>query len=581
MDGNEHLLLETDSKSRLSIWVVNHANSPAIGLVGDFLHNGNGFNSSDNRLAINKDATIIQYCDARLNPCVDTTPLNPITYVDAVPGSVPLAQSPTLPMLACSAWPAIQTSLQASHLVPVDTFPIPIIKDFSPYDVPSLLEGTDNVYDYIGICKSMKLNNKDFDAIHKGNYIRSFSSDRKVIRFDCTPIPTYDHLGALRMFVLFEGVIFELKSFRSVVRREVYQLPFKPDNPGIWLRDGYPIPGTPIILDTNIIDLFYHNSPGNVGLINAGDIAKLDYELFHGHPIQYVWHHGGIQSRNKFAEAFHFVAEAKKKKAFEVLILQYNGPSEPQKILDLAAARQQALSYGMDIPATLKDTGYVHIPTPQKEFVSSDIPFFWTKGSSTLFFGSGCMVLMKNLLNVFSRVSIGAQNVAKTMPKPEKPGMFNGVFPQKHVAVFYPMATECLTDRLIRKTGFSNVPCISSAILRKEDALETALLQAEIQVLFIVQADELSENDLADVLELCERIGVITGVFSAVEKEKDPEPGDVLKSSKMMELVEQKCRVTANGDSVIVTDTETDKEERYYFGNDGIVSVTEFTIARK
>jgi len=138
-----------------------------------------------------------------------------------------------------------------------------------------------------------------------------------------------------------------------------------------------------------------------------------------------------------------------------------------------------------------------------------------------------------------------------------------------------------LTDRLIRKTGFSNVPCISSAILRKEDALETALLQAEIQVLFIVQADELSENDLADVLELCERIGVITGVFSAVEKEKDPEPGDVLKSSKMMELVEQKCRVTANGDSVIVTDTETDKEERYYFGNDGIVSVTEFTIARK
>ena len=85
-------------------------------------------------------------------------------------------------------------------------------------------------------------------------------------------------------------------------------------------------------------------------------------------------------------------------------------------------------------------------------------------------------------------------------PFTEKPGMFNGVFPQKHVAVFYPMATECLTDRLIRKTGFSNVPCISSAILRKEDALETALLQAEIQVLFIVQADELSENDLADVL---------------------------------------------------------------------------------
>ena len=199
--------------------------------------------------------------------------------------------------------------------------------------------------------------------------------------------------------------------------------------------------------DHDVKNVLSGNSPANAGLINAGDITELDYGIILEcrHKIQYLWHAREPESRNQFAEVFHLLADAKKK-GIDASILRYDGLASTQENLDLAAARQQALRYGLDIPATLRDSGYVHVPTTQKEFVPRDIPFFWTNGSSTLFFGSECMTLMKHLLSAFNRISIGAQDVAKTMPKPEKTDMCSGVFPQKKVAIFYPAEVESLRD---------------------------------------------------------------------------------------------------------------------------------------
>jgi hypothetical protein len=152
-------------------------------------------------------------------------------------------------------------------------------------------------------------------------------------------------------------------------------------------------------------------------------------------------------------------------------------------------------------------------------------------------------------------------------------GTRSGFFPQKQVGIFYPASAESRTNKLMRKTD-PGIPRISSIILQKEDALESALYLYKINVLFIPYADELPVKDLIAVLELCERIRIVTGVFSPVAAENDPAPEDVLKESTM-ELVAQYYLVTADRDSVIAKDMATEITERYTFERDGRVSVSE------
>ena len=77
------------------------------------------------------------------------------------------------------------------------------------------------------------------------------------------------------------------------------------------------------------------------------------------------------------------------------------------------------------------------------------------------------------------------------------------------------------------------------------------------------------------MLELCERLRIVTGVFSPVAAEDEPAPEDVLKGTTM-ELVAQYYFVTADGDSVIAKDMITETTERYTFERDGRVSVSEW-----
>ena len=56
-------------------------------------------------------------------------------------------------------------------------------------------------------------------------------------------------------------------------------------------------------------------------------------------------------------------------------------------------------------------------------------------------------------------------------------------------------------------------------------------------------------------------------------------PEDVLKGT-VKDLVSQSYLVTANGDSVIAKDMDTEITERYTFEHDGSVSVTEVKVAK-
>ncbi|MBP5306533.1 MAG: hypothetical protein J6Y79_00585, partial [Paludibacteraceae bacterium] len=78
---------------------------------------------------------------------------------------------------------------------------------------------------------------------------------------------------------------------------------------------------------------------------------------------------------------------------------------------------------------------------------------------------------------------------------------------------------------------------------------------------------------------LCERIQIVTGLFSLVASEKKPSPEDVLKGT-VKDLVSQSYLVSADGNSVITKDMDTEITERYTFECDGSVSVTEVKISK-
>ena len=558
-------VLDIDARSRIAIYMANKANSPLIAQMGNLSHDSfrGGFISGDGCMAVSGDASSIQMLPASQSffqtalsqpVCTSMVPVQtslPVSVPQSLCYPVPVSQSSNAPML-------------------------PQIKSVKAHELPDLLTGITGQNDFIFLCNMLGLDKIDFDNDNTGIFIRTLVENTIPLPPVLTRLPICNHFGSfLRMNVLYKEAVFELKVFKYVDRPDLYLFLFKPEHSGVWFRDVIQT-GKTIILDTDVKAVLDCTSPGNAGLIVAGDIAELDYEVLHGHPVQLVWRSDIPQSRIQFAVALNFLAEAKKH-GVEVSILKCSGSSPANEILDLPQVRKQALFYGLDIPAPLKEIGYVLIPTAYEEFIPQDIPFFWSKGCSTLFFGSGYKAILKKLLNAFCQVPQDVQDIA-VLSDSEKVGTDSGVFPKKKVGVFYSPSTESRVKKQIGQMGL-DIPCICSTVLQKEDALETALYRNEIKVLLVVYAECIPPKDLADVLDLCERIQIVTGLFSLVASEKKPSPEDVLKGT-VKDLVSQSYLVTADRGSVIAIDMDTEIAERYTFEADGSVSATEVKITK-
>lgn len=581
------IVLETDARSRIAIYTINHADSPLIAQLGNLSHDAfrGGFISGDGCMAVSRDASSIQIGPSSTTSLQWSSPLDmsveleaarvQIQPIHALPPSMPISLPSNSMQPTCRP---ISVPQEMHFPVPASqSFNAPMFSKFqaiSPYNLPDVLTRMTGQYDFISLCRKLELDKKDFDKISEGIFVRTIDDTKRLYPWGWNTLPTYDHMGIFdRIFVIFQNAVFELKTFKYVDRPGVHPFLFKPEHPGIWFRDGErgPVPGETIILDADVNAVWNRTSPGNAGLIVAGNIAELDYAVFLGHPVQLVWRSDIPQSRIQFAVALNFLAEAKKH-GIKVSILKCSGFVQTKEIVELPEIIKQARQYGLDIPSALKDTGCVHISTPQEEFIPGDLPFFWSRGGSTLFFSPGYKAILKKLLNAFYRVSPSTQNEGKFINS-NMTGTRSGIFPKKLVGIFYPASAESRTEKLMRKTDF-RIPRISSEILKKEDALETVLFQYKIEALFIVYADELAVKELIAVLELCESIRIVTGVFSPVAAENEPAPEDVLKGSTM-ELVAQYYLVTADGDSVIAKDMDTEITERYTFERDGRVSVSE------
>lgn len=559
----DRFVLDVDARSRIAVYMINHADSPLIAQLGNLSHDAfrGGFISGDGCMAVSGDASSIQMLPASqaFYPTAIQQPVctSLVPFQTSMPVTVSASQALSYPL------PASQSSY---------AFMLPQIKSLRAHELPDVLEQND----YIFLCNMQGLDKIDFDNINTGIFIRTFVENTIPTPPGWIGLPVRDHLGSfLRLNVLFNGFVFELKYFKYVDRPGIYGFRFKPEHSGVWFPDVI-MPGETIILDTDSNAVWNRTSPANAGLIVAGNIAGIDYKIFPGHPVQHVWRSDTLQSRDQFAGALNFLAESKKH-GVDVSILKCNSSSPANEILDLPQVRKQALYYGLDIPAPLKEIGYVFIPTAHAEFLPQDIPFFWSKGCSTLFFGSGYKAILTKLLKAFCQVPQDVQATA-VLSDSENGNMRCGMFPRKQVGVFYAPTTESRIRKIIGQMEL-DIPCICSTVLQKEDALETALYRNEIKVLFVVYAEYIPPKDLADVLDLCERIQVVTGLFSLVASEKKPSPEDVLKGT-VKDLVSQSYLVSADGNSVITKDMDTEITERYTFECDGSVSVTEEKITK-
>jgi hypothetical protein len=539
--------LETDARSRVTIYLINRANSKSICQFGDLTHAPHGgFISGDGQVRVSDDASYIAFKLATIQDSdYILSPSNSWTWAPAPWATV-------IPPELCER-----------------------INQVSPDQIPSLLTELTGQADFVFLSRSLQLDKLDFDHIH-GTMTRAFVENTPSvvtsIPKDYKSLPIRDHDGFfVRMNVFCNSAVFEYKIFEHP-KFGICHFLFIPKHPGVWFKNPNSLaPNDDIVLDTRISDILNGPSPANAGLIDAGDIAKLDWECFLWHKVFYIWRSNESQSRNTFASALKFVAEAKKH-GIEVVILRFSASfgSDGQKLLKFPAIIKQACAYGIDIPANLKSTGYVDCSIPQDIFISTDIPAFWQNGGTTLFYGPGHIATLRNLLRVFRRIPSDAPD---DVPVSQGTDMLDGVdqyvFPKKKVGLLYPPSTSARISNLVRNAKAA-IPRISSAIFSDDGKLETTISNHGIEVLFIAYADELPEKELASVLDLCGRMRIVVGAFTATEV--------VSASDAEMELVSQCFYVNANDtnpDSVFAKDMKSRIVKEFVFEGDGTVSVTD------
>ena len=414
MNKEQNLALEIDAVSRITIYLINRANSKSICQFGDLTHDpfhvGGGFTSQNGQIRVSGDASYY---------AVKPASVQYTEYIIDIPRGkyVPAPWALAIPPEFCEK-----------------------INQLDPYKISTRLTALTGQSDFVFLARALRLDKLYFDNIH-GTMTRKFiENNRSAYIHDVwTPLPIFDHDGFfVRMNVFYYNAVFEYKTFKHQNLPDIYGFCFIPKHPGVWFKTSSGLaPAGNIVLDVNIRDVLNGRSPANAGLIDAGNIASLDWAVFLGHKVIYVWRPNEFQSKNTFAAALHFVAEAKKH-GIEVVINKYT--SAGKKLLDLPAVIKQARDYGLDLPANLKSRGYVDCSLPQDVFIPRDIPVFWQNGGCTLFYGPGSTAILKNLLQAFERIPRDEyDNVSVSHGTDIQDGVSQQyVFPKKKVGLLLP-----------------------------------------------------------------------------------------------------------------------------------------------
>ena len=542
----ERFVSKLDAVSRVVIRAINWTDNPRISQMGKVVHNEalGGFVASDGYTVVTDKAQCFRQF---VNQGQTMFPL-PAEY----------------PLHPYSGYP-----LQ-SHITPLEAMPpflidlIPSFKEkvtgITPSDMPLLLSELIRQKDYIYLSRALNLDQVNYDHVNSGCFMRTFQDNVEAIPRDCSDLRIYDHLSFVRRNVLYLGAIFTVKYFgyaeqslQDIGQRKIYPFLFKPDKPDIWFPDTQNYwNNSKIMLCSDVQAVMEQNSKYNALLIDAGEMADLDWVLFRNRETCYHWDQNGNNAKDELKTLIRFLAESQKHESVFVSVFA-NRNYYNKKLLSMPEIIALVDRYGLKLPENLRDEGYVFDPDSH---INNNLPI-WLDGGSALFCGTGCEMVQRILLRIYNAIPM----------EPQVALLHNGeVIAEWYISVEFgilcPSIKKEQRDELIKRMK-ANVYYIPENL--DEDELKTELYRNKIKILFILYADQYSPKKLVTTLALCKNMEIPVGLFVDGEDGLTPE---------VMSLVSQSYFTVANSKSVIVKNMKTKCIERFTFSkeNDKVIS---------
>ena len=526
-----------DAVSRVVIRAINWTNSPRISQMGKVVHNEalGGFVASDGYTVVTDKAQCFRQL---VNQGQTPFPL---------PSEYPLQP----------------------YIAPLEAMPpflinqIPSFKEkvtgITPSDMPLLLSELIGQKDFIYLSRALNLDQENYDHVNSGHFIRAFQDNVEAIPNGCNDLCIFDHLSFVRRNVFFKEAIFTVKYFgyaeqslQDIGQRKIYPFLFKPDKPDIWFPDSQNYwNSSKILLCTDIQAVLNQNTCFNALLIDAGEMADLDWVLFRDRETCYPWDQDGNNAKDELKTLIRFLAESQKHESVSISV-SIKRRYDDEKLLPMPEIIALVERYGLKLPEKLRDEGYVFDPDSH---VNSDLPI-WLDGGSALFCGMGCEMVQRILLRIYNAIPMEPQVALLHNGGKEEhycPSMFG---------ILCPSNKKEQRDELIKRMK-ANVYCIPENL--EEDELKTELYRNKIKILFILYADQYSPKKLVTALNLCKNMEIPVGLFVDGEDGLIPE---------VMSLVSQSYFTVANSKSVIVKNMKTKCIERFTFSkeNDKVIS---------
>ena len=517
-----------DAQSRLTVWLVNHINSPEIAKTGDFSICDGHMISKDGkaRISLNFGLTLRQK--------LPSASLWPQTF-----SSLPYQQN--YPCL----FPPVQEWNGAN---PYNTVFVEKIDSLPPLclpDVLSILKGSSLDFEYLSY--NLHLDKVDFDEID-GPFGRCFEEgpgdDLSKIPFPAFPISDGERF--VRTDVWYGGAIFTLKNYKFKNQPGVYRFLFKPDHPGFY---NLPHLAGPTILCLDPM-MTWLNPRTLTLIVPAGNLSSLHWNKL-PRPVQLICRElRGNETFNyrEICQVLDIVAAAKQQRvSITVSLVRSVHDFSTQDIIPepitLADLLKRAQRYGVNIPEILKKNDW-QFAIDTLDFTPR-LPHFWPRGGITLFHGKKAETLATPLLS-YLRGS-NQQDAEK-------------------IALF--CSYGAIGKIRKRFAGINNLTGLDSRALKSQDEFEKQL--ETFDLLIVVSGEKLTDSEMSILLDACLVHRVPTALFLS---DDTPSLGAV----REMASQEFYVGIPKNGQSFLIKDMATSEINRYRFSGEGQVEITKAT----
>ena len=462
---------QIDAESRVTVWAVNHANSPLISKLGLTHVLGGAVDASGQKILHT------------------TGPGLTLERRDAVmPQGLLPYQGWMLPTMA-------QAPQQIGYAVPLS---IPLFSAVPPHEIQQTISEMTGGYDPVYVAEELGLLQRDMDKVTGPKLCRCFCDLTHLadgFNFAC-----FNADGSFKArFVLQNYSVFEVKWFKYTDSPGIGYFPFSPSVSAVY---------TPVKCDgifTTDANLACANFPMDKGwLCTAGGVENLDWEIIrrYGKNARLVWTEfpdDPLLTYNQFLEAFGIVTEARRH-GIEMNIVRAKAVTEAsgiavqaqESLLDSGKIKKVARRYNLPIDPVWNDL-------PGEIDFDDDLPVhkvlpFWTNNRVAVFFG---MRTGEFLVEIIRRRPRSA--------------MF------RHSLVVVDKIDRKLMEQ-VHAAGGNKIRVATFDIFKDEDVFLTTV-PSLVKMIFIVPPCGDSEMKVItpEILNVCAQAKLPVGIFSRSE----------------------------------------------------------------